>query len=88
MSHWETEGKMIVTIKTIIQITMPGIGPDPSPSYQLDSSRVTSAVAVCIFAGRRMGKGYDMYVLVLRLQDLSLSYEVQSNRLLKREPGH
>lgn len=73
MSHWEAEGKMIVRIKTIIQITMPGISPNSTSSYQLDSSQVTSAddvtsaVDVCIFIGRRMGKGYDMYVLVLHL---------------------
>lgn len=88
MSHWEAEGKVIVRIKTVIQVTMPGISPNSTSSYQVDSSRVTCAVDVCIFIGRRMGKGYDMYVLVLHLEDLSLSYEVQSNCLLKREPGH
>lgn len=79
MSHWETEGKMIVKIKTTIQITMPGISPNSTPSYQLDCSRETSAGDICIFIGRKMGKGYDMYVPVLHLPDLSLSYEVQSN---------
>lgn len=64
---------------------MPGIIPDSTPSYQLDSVRVTS-VDGRVFIGR-MGKGYDMYVLVLHLQDLSVSYEVQSHCLLKREPG-
>lgn len=66
---------------------MPGISPDPAPSYQLGSVPVTSAVDGCVFMGR-VGKGYDMYVPVLHLQDLSISYEVQSYCLLKREPGH